>query len=107
MPFASLSCLVRYNCTIGLPAYYSRRLDQESKDFCNNVLKPLLQTDEFADAVWKVCSRIAWLEQNTRDWDGAQAAHITGAAQGYQESMAADASIVAENVSRMGFNFYG
>lgn len=95
MPFASLSCLVRYNCTIGLPAYYSRRLDQvsfslwhskhtpskrncvqiqivfksmkksmkcmkclwsapqESKDLCNNVLKPLLQTVGPSDSPWR------------------------------------------------------
>ena len=50
--------------------------------------------------------RSAWLEQNTRDWDGAQAAHITGAAQGYQASMQADAAVVAENAALMGFDFY-
>ncbi|CAJ1417294.1 unnamed protein product [Effrenium voratum] len=81
-----------YNCTLGLPLYHSRRLDQEAKEFHGSVLKPLLGDDDIAQAVWQVCSRSAWLEQNTRDWDGA--------------AMARDASVVAENVPRMGFDFY-
>ncbi|CAJ1352278.1 unnamed protein product, partial [Effrenium voratum] len=60
-----------YNCTLGLPLYHSRRLDQEAKEFHGSVLKPLLGDDDIAQAVWQVCSRSAWLEQNTRDWDGA------------------------------------
>ncbi|CAE7032832.1 unnamed protein product [Symbiodinium natans] len=73
-----------YNCTIGLPLHHSRKISEESRAFMSQVLQPLLQAPERVQGVWKVCLHSAWLEQNTRDWDGAQGGHITGASSGYK-----------------------
>ena len=43
---------LRYNCTIGLPAYYSRRLEQEAKEFRDNDLKRIFEADTAVTAVW-------------------------------------------------------
>ena len=45
-----------YNCTIGLPAYYSRRLEQEAKDFRDNDLKRIFEADAAVTAVWSAKS---------------------------------------------------
>eukprot|EP00439_Symbiodinium_sp_Y106_P046407 s4095_g5.t3 len=94
-----------YNCTLGRPLHHSQRLSEESRAFVSQVLQPLLEAPERAQGVWKVCLHTAWLEQNMRDWDGAQGGHITGASNGYKVSMDDDARVIEENIPRMGFDF--
>ncbi|CAE7697531.1 unnamed protein product [Symbiodinium sp. CCMP2456] len=83
-----------YNCTLGRPLHHSQRLSEESRAFVSQVLQPLLEAPERAQGVWKVCLHSAWLEQNMRDWDGAQGGHITGASNGYKAICTTDSSLL-------------
>jgi len=56
------------------------------------------------DAIFKVCAHGAWLEQNTRDWDGSQGGTLTGTAWGYKHSMQEDLDIVNRHSELMGFD---
>lgn len=68
--------------------------------------QPTLVSDR-SDAIFKVCAHGAWLEQNTRDWDGAQGGTLTGTAWGYKQSMAEDQQIVDRFSEIMGFDECG
>eukprot|EP00928_Gymnodinium_smaydae_P031171 TRINITY_DN22969_c0_g1_i1.p1 TRINITY_DN22969_c0_g1~~TRINITY_DN22969_c0_g1_i1.p1 ORF type:complete len:242 (+),score=43.52 TRINITY_DN22969_c0_g1_i1:37-726(+) len=57
-----------------------------------------------ASAVNSLCHHAAWLEQNIRDWDGAQAGSITGAARGYRRDMDKERDLLEKATRQLGFD---
>ncbi|CAE8608352.1 unnamed protein product, partial [Polarella glacialis] len=88
-----------YNTLLLFPSHHSDRMMKEAETFRDGTLRAL--AGDRTDAIWKVCFHAAWCEQNTRDWDGAQAGKLTGAATGYEASMAEDSGILEENACQM------
>lgn len=95
IPLSALSAAVAENCPKSVFAV--------GKVYVSEINEPPMLMSDRSHAIFKVCVHGAWLEQNTQDWDGAQSAAITGAAQGYKVSMAGDKKIVDTFTPLMGF----
>lgn len=93
-----------YNLTIYFPEWNSHRLFEEAKKFRDSKVQELFGAR--THAIYKVCFHSAWGEQNTRDWDNAQAGALTGAAWGYQASMIEDSEFVRQFALKMGFDSF-
>mmetsp|Transcript_81400 Transcript_81400/g.263634 ORF Transcript_81400/g.263634 Transcript_81400/m.263634 type:complete len:173 (-) Transcript_81400:50-568(-) len=84
------------------PKWHADNIWKETMQMRDEKLEPLLGDRTLA--VWKVCVFSAWGEQNTRDWDGAQGAALTGAVWGFHKSLLEDRAVVEKFAPHMGFD---